>query len=272
MSDQSNGYFVDTHTHLDHEYPFSIEDYLKHAEDAGVKGFITIGTTPESIEGLQKLVKSKSLQNHTVYFSVGIHPHEAKDYSEGVEKKLLAVQEDKACVAIGEIGLDYHYNHSTQDEQKHALAQQLNLALHVGKPIVIHSRDAESDLLSQLTPFAKAFVSKTGREPGVIHCFSGTKEFAEATLALGFYLSFSGILTFKNATALRDIAKNTPINRVLLETDSPYLAPVPYRGKPNQSSYLIETAKVLASEKNILLPELAKATTANAKQLFKVEF
>lgn len=252
--------WIDTHTHLEHEYPFSTDEYLASARAQGVVKFVTIGTRPESLEKLRDFAD----QYEDVYFTVGIHPHEAKDLNAEVETRMDSLRKHPKCVAIGEIGLDYHYDHSPREIQRQAFTRQMELALAWKKPIVIHAREAEADLLEGL----KNYSSRGGK--GIIHCFSGTRHFAEECLKIGFYISFSGIVTFKNASDLREIARDVPLERVLLETDAPFLAPVPYRGKPNQSAYLIETAKIVALAKGISLETLSKATVVNSKQIFSI--
>lgn len=261
-------HWIDSHTHLEHDYPFSLEEYLKNARDRGVIAFVTIGTTPGSLPKLKEIAEN----NEDVFFTVGIHPHEAKDYDASVEATMLELQSHPKCVGVGEIGLDYYYSHSPRETQKQVFERQLELALEWKKPIIIHARDAEDDLLERFRPHAERYRASepNGAGPGIIHCFSGTHNFATACLELGFYLSFSGIVTFKKADDLRAIARDVPLNRILLETDSPYLAPVPYRGKPNQSAYLIETAKIISETKGIDISTLSSATVANSKRIFRL--
>ncbi len=257
--------WIDTHLHLDHPYPFTTEEYIQNAKSNGVSTLITISAEPAS---LQKAFEfSQKYEN--VFFTVGIHPHEAKFLNAEIKQLIQKLQTDPKCVAVGEIGLDYHYNHSTPEIQQEALIAQLHWAAEWKKPIVIHSRDAEEALLEHLK---NHYIQKCSLKdaPGVIHCFSGTKNFANACLDLGFYISFSGILTFKKTEALREIAKQTPLNRILIETDAPYLAPVPYRGKPNQSAYMIEVAKMLSEIRGISLETLSQATVENSKKVFNL--
>lgn len=253
---------IDTHAHLGHEYPFSIGDYVSQARAAGVHTIITIGTKNDDLEAQKKIAHQYS----DIFFTVGIHPHDGKEFNETSVALMTALQADSKCVGIGEIGLDYHYNHSEPETQKMALARQLDLAAKWKKPVVIHSREAEADLLTLLTEY----VSKTPlkKRPGAIHCFSGSYGFGKACLELGFYLSFSGIVTFKKAEEVQLMAKDTPADRLLIETDAPYLAPIPFRGKINQSAYLIETAKKIADLRKVPVEEIKSLTTANARALF----
>jgi len=254
--------WIDSHTHLEHEYPFSTDEYLKNARELGLSAFVTIGTRPHSLDQLRQFAE----RYNDVYFTVGIHPHEAIDFDESVEATMRALHSHPKCVGVGEIGLDYYYDHSPRETQQKAFERQLELALEWNKPIVIHARDAEPDLLERLRSYAAKV--KIPQGPGIIHCFSGTRHFAEECLKLGFYISFSGIVTFKTAQELRSIARDVPLDRILLETDSPFLAPVPHRGKPNQSAYLIETAKIIAQHKDITLEALSAATVANTRKVF----
>lgn len=253
--------WIDTHAHLDHQYPFSLEEYLTNAKNTGVSKLITIGTTPDTLTKLSEI----SERYPNVYFTVGIHPHDAKLFSQSVEVQMDGLRKHPKCVAVGEIGLDYYYKHSSQDVQRQAFEQQLKLARRWQLPIVIHTRDAEEDTLK----FLKDHVEKPLKKlPGVIHCFTGTANFAEECIKLGFYISFSGIVTFKKTDALRLVVAQTPLERILIETDAPFLAPVPFRGKPNQSAYLIETAKCIAEIKKISLEELSRVTVENSMKVF----
>jgi TatD DNase family protein len=172
------------------------------------------------------------------------------------------------CRAIGEIGLDYHYDHSPRDIQKSALKLQLDLARQLGLPVVIHSRDGEEDLLQALTDYSKQLT--TGSIPGIIHCFSGTVAFGQACLDLGFYISFSGILTFKKADEVRTAAQLFPLDKILVETDAPFLAPIPHRGRKCEPSMVRLTALKLAELKGISFEEVARTTTANSKRVFRI--
>lgn len=256
--------WVDSHTHLEHEYPFSIAEYLDNARAQGVKTFVTIGTTPDSLEQ----VRASADAHEGVYFTVGIHPHEAKDFTPEVEATMDRLRAHAKCVGVGEIGLDYHYDHSPRETQRAVFDRQLELAIAWRKPVVIHAREAEDDLLAALARYAPR--SKAPGGPGIIHCFSGTAHFARECVKLGFYISFSGIVTFKKADDIRAVAQETPLERILLETDSPFLAPMPHRGKPNQSAYLIETAKIVARERGIDLDSLSAATVANSRRIFSL--
>lgn len=256
---------VDSHCHLDYDYaPKSTEDLLREAREAGVGILMTIGTDPASLAKV--LAISEKYEN--VYHTVGFHPHEAVTITDADLVALEAAAKHPKCRAIGEIGLDYHYDHSSPEVQKKQLELQLDLARRVGQPVVIHSREAEADLLARLTDYSSKLPKDAER--GVIHCFSGTREFGEACLKLGFYISFSGILTFKNATDLRECAAAFPLDRLLVETDSPYLAPIPFRGKKCEPSMVRHTAQKLAELQGLPVEEVARITSENAAKLFRI--
>ncbi len=265
-------YFIDTHTHLNYEYPFPLEEYFRLAAEQDIRGFVTIGVETPHFETLKELARKYP----NVYYTVGIHPHEAATFDEGtiaIMRTHLDAPESR-CIAIGEIGLDYFYENASKDAQQKAFNRQLELSLELGKPICVHARDAEDDLLVALHAFTSSWhVKYPNKAPGLIHCFSGTDHFGQKCLEMGFYLSFSGIITFKTAEKLRAFCKNTvPVNRILLETDAPYLAPMPYRGKPNHSAYMIETAKVIADLKNITLDELKAIAFKNSAKAYHTDF
>lgn len=254
---------IDSHCHLHYDYsPKTEADLIREAKAAGVEALVTVGT---EIATLEKTIAISEAHSN-VYHTVGVHPHEAIT----MKAEDLAILEGAAahpkCRAVGEIGLDYHYEHSPRDVQIAQLKAQLDLALKVKLPVVIHSRDAEPDLLAALTEYAK----KCSRIPGVIHCFTGTFSFGQACLDLGFYISFSGILTFKNAEDLRSSARAFPLDRLLVETDSPYLAPIPYRGKKCEPSMVKLTAQKLAEVKGLTFEEVATTTTLNTRRAFGI--
>lgn len=254
--------WFDTHAHLNYEYPVTCEEYVRLAEEQGVRTIVTVGADPADFSSLQEI----SAQFSNVFFSVGVHPHEAIKYDSSVEDEVLRLASDEKCLAIGEIGLDHHYDHSPKNTQAEVFDRQLEIAVKLSKPVIIHTREAEDLTLSALTEYQKQTPLKD--RPGVIHCFSGTASFAEECLKLGFFISFSGIVTFKKADDLRAVAMAVPLERILLETDAPYLAPVPYRGKTNLSSYLPETARVIANARGIPMETLSKHTVANSRRLF----
>lgn len=256
---------IDTHCHLDYDYgPKTREDILREAREAGVTTFITIGVELDSPERLAPLSEA----NADIWHTVGVHPHEAATVQPGQLEKIRQASHHPRCRAIGEIGLDYHYDHSPRDIQRAVFDEQLKIAREENLPVVIHSRDGEDDLLVSLRAHCAQLPKDAA--PGIIHCFSGTREFGEECLKLGFYISFSGIITFKTAEALRECARDFPLDRILVETDSPYLAPVPYRGKKCEPSMVRLTAQKIAEVRGIPLEEVAQATTANARRVFRL--
>ena len=253
---------IDTHAHLDDpRYDSDRDLMIRRARDAGVGRMITIGCDLSTSEAAVALAD----QYPCVYASVGVHPHEVKHMTAGWYGELRRLAAHEKVVAYGEIGLDYHYNHSPAAEQRDRFREQLQLARELRLPVVIHTREAQEDTIEILK---KEWSPDLG---GVFHCFSGDAWLAKDALDLGFYLSFSGILTFQNAGMLRDIAKTVPADRLLVETDCPYLTPVPHRGKRNEPAYVRHVAQTLADLFNGADVEaVAESTAANARRLFKI--
>lgn len=239
---------IDSHCHL--------EDLaiLERARQAGVEKFINIGCDILS----SKQARDFGVAQTGVYFSAGIHPHEASKVEPDYISQLRELAQDSKCVGIGECGLDYYYEHSDRDSQKRVFSEQIALACELNKPLIIHVRDAYEDCLAFLT----------AGHPTVIHCFSGNRQHAKAFLDLGFYLSISGIVTFKNAEELRLVVKETPLEKLLIETDAPYLAPIPHRGKPNEPAYVRLIAEKIAEIKSIAVEQVIEQTGKNALSLF----
>jgi TatD DNase family protein len=251
---------IDTHCHLD--FPDLIADVdgvLTRAEAAGVTRMITISTHVRRVDRYRTLAESHA----NVFFSVGTHPHYADQELDVTVEQLVALSAHPKCVAIGEAGLDYHYDRAPREAQAQGLKTHIAAARMTQLPLVIHARAADDDMIRILE-------DETGKGafPAVLHCFSSGAELARRGLALGFYLSMSGILTFKASQELRDIAAATPLDRLLVETDAPYLAPMPHRGKRNEPAFCRHTAEMLAEVKGISFDMIAKATTANAERLF----
>ncbi len=253
---------IDTHTHLDDaRYNDDRDAVIIRAREAGVEAFVTIGCDLTTSRAAVALADRFPF----VYASIGVHPHEVKQIRDGWYDEFRRLAKNKNVLAYGEIGLDYHYNHSSPKEQRDRFREQIQVARELSLPVIIHTRDAQEDTVTILK---EERASEIG---GVFHCFSGDSRLAKEALDLGFYLSFSGILTFQNAVPLREIAKNTPLDRVLVETDCPYLTPVPYRGKRNEPAYVSQVAKQLAAlHPELSLEEVQRTTAVNAKRLFKI--
>jgi TatD DNase family protein len=253
---------VDTHCHLDRAYfPAGPDEAILRAQGESVVGFVVVGVGKD-LEPARGAVELARRLPDRVAAVVGVHPHDATTLTEALYADLAPMAADPLVVAVGEIGLDYHYDHSPRDVQRSTFARLVALARQVGKPIVVHTREAPEDTLAVLE-------AEGAREVGgVIHCFSEDKGFAARALDLGFDLSFSGIVTFKTARSVHEVAAWAPLDRILVETDSPYLAPVPLRGKPCEPAYIVHTARRVAELRGLPLEELAEATTANARRRF----
>ena len=251
----------DSHAHYDdNRFKEDAEKVINEANEKGVKYILNAGsdivTSQKSIELAEKF--------NYVYAAVGVHPHEVGNLKQDFEKEIRKLCNHPKVVAIGEIGLDYYYDHSPRDLQRYWFCKQLELAKTLNLPVIIHDRDAHEDVLKLIKQEAlfKAF--------GVFHCFSGSWEMAKEVLKLGFYISVGGPLTFKNAKKTVEVIKNIPLENVLIETDCPYLTPEPSRGRRNDSSYVRLVAAKIAEIKEITLEEAARITTENAKRLFKI--
>jgi len=250
--------FIDTHCHLNHEhFAADLHDVLARAAEAGVERMVVVGFDLASSEAAVRLVR----EHPALTAAVGIHPHDARHYGPEAEVRLRELAADPSVAAIGETGLDFHYDFSPRDAQRRALLAQLALARERDLPVVFHCREAYPELLDVLE-------SQGRRVAGVMHCWAGSCREAERALALGLYLGFGGALTFKNAEETRAVAAAAPLERLLLETDAPYLAPVPHRGRRCEPAHLRLTAEKLAEIRGVPLADLADATTANALRLF----
>jgi TatD DNase family protein len=257
---------IDTHCHLDPQYfPEGPDAALARAEAAGIRGFVVIGVGRDLAQA-RAAVALAERSPERIAAAVGVHPHDATTLDDAAYAELAALARRPEVVAVGEIGLDYHYDHSPRDVQRRVFARLVGLAREADKPIVVHTRSAPDDTIDVLAAEGARDVG------GVIHCFSEDRAFAERALALGFDLSFSGIVTFKSSAAIQDVARWAPLDRILVETDSPYLAPVPLRGKPCEPAYVVHTARRVAELRGIPLAELGVATSANAERLFRRTF
>ena len=255
--------FVDSHAHLDSpDFQSDVEEVLQRANQTQVSQIVTIGCfsqTPEAQPAFLQLLD----EHEVVYGCAGVHPHDARFYGSELEEELVKLMEHPKILGWGEIGLDFHYENSPRSQQVEAFRQQLKRARELGKPVVIHMREAE-DLTCQI--LEEEFSQGPG---GVLHCFTASFETAERCLALGFYISFGGILTFRRADELRDTALQIPPDRLLIETDAPYLAPVPFRGKRNEPAFVVRVAETLAEIRGQKVEEIGELTTANFRRLFK---
>lgn len=257
---------IDTHCHLDSKYfPEGPDAVMARARAAGVGGFVVVGVG-EGLDAARNAVEIATARPTNVAATVGIHPHDAAECSDDSLETLRRLALHPSVVAVGEIGLDYHYDHSPREVQRRVFAALIALAREVKKPIVIHTREAAADTLSILE-------SENAREVGgLIHCFSEDLAFAERALALGFDLSFSGIVTFKNARAIQEVAAKAPEDRILVETDSPYLSPIPHRGKPCEPAYVVHTAHKVAELRNAPFERIVEVTTRNAVRRLGLRF
>ncbi len=251
---------VDSHCHLDFaDFGSELDAVVARARAVGIGRMVTISTRVR--KHAQVLAIAEKFPD--IFCSVGTHPHNAHEELDIDAKALATIAKHPKVVAIGEAGLDYHYDKSPRTAQEQGLRQHIAAARETGLPLVIHSREADADM-------ARILTEETGKGtfPAVLHCFTGGRDLAIAAIDLGHYVSFTGILSFKNSGTLRDIAAALPAERVMVETDAPYLAPLPYRGKRNEPSYVVETAKVLATTRGVSLDEIARQTTENFFRLF----
>jgi TatD DNase family protein len=256
---------IDSHCHLDFEaFGPDRAQVLARAREAGVTCFICIGSGKDTVSARQAVALAGV--EHDVFAAVGVHPHDVARMSEADWTELDGLAREARVVGIGETGLDYHYNHSPADTQQQAFERFVALARAVKRPVISHVRDAHDDAVDILT---RAGAAEVG---GVIHCFTGGVAEARRYLDLGHHLSFSGILTFKNAQPIRDAAAFAPLDRVLVETDAPYLAPIPHRGKRNEPAFMRETLRVLAEVRGADVGEVEAATAANTRRLFRLPF
>lgn len=254
---------IDSHAHIQgKEYAGEADAVIERARAAGVEIIVAVGGAGDMSSNSEAVRLANSFAN--VYATVGMHPHDAKDVGADELAVLKDLAADAKVVAIGETGLDYYYSHSPHDVQRRVFSQFIHMARATKLPIVVHERDAAADAVELLRR------EGGGELRGVIHCFTGDYQAACAYLDLGFYLSFTGIITFKNAHALREVVGKVPLERMFVETDSPYLTPVPHRGKRNEPAYVRFVAETIAQVKGATPDEVAEATTANVRSLFGI--
>ncbi|MFT4569514.1 MAG: TatD DNase family protein [Hyphomicrobiaceae bacterium] len=252
---------VDSHCHiLDKRFADDRDAVIQRARDAGVHRIVAVGGGGP-IEDSEESARLAA-QHDFIAATAGIHPHDADSYDDAIESRIVALLESNAIAAVGETGLDYFYEHSPRPAQRNALARHLGLAKRFDKPVVLHCRESEADLHEVLASETPDGIR------GVVHCFTGGYDDARRYLDHGLLISFTGMITFKNADELRDTARRLPLDRMMVETDSPYLAPMPYRGKRNEPAYVVKVAAALAELHGVSLARVEEATTANAEALF----
>ena len=250
---------IDSHCHLDYE-PLSsnLSQIIKRSKDVGIKKILTICTTLNSFTRIKEIIKVDEI----IFGTFGIHPHETKKDKVNSQKIIKEIKENKKIIGIGETGLDFFYNHSEKSDQIKSFEEHIVAAIELNIPLIVHSRNAEKEILDIFQNF------KNKKLKILMHCFTGSKDFAKKLLNFDTYFSASGIITFKNSTELQETFKFLPLEKLLIETDSPYLSPEPNRGKKNEPSFVIYTAKKLADIKNISSDDLIKKTTLNFENLF----
>ena len=251
---------VDSHCHLDYpQLSSDLDGVLARAENAGVGAMLTISVSLKTFDAVRAIAE----RHDHIFCTVGVHPHEAEKEPDTVAQKLIELAQHPKVVGIGETGLDYFYEHSPRETQQMVFREHIAAARETGLPLIVHTRDAEDDTAAMLSE-----EMEQGAFFGLLHCFSSSAQLAEKAIDLGLYISISGIATFKAAQDLRDTITGLPLDRLLVETDAPYLAPVPHRGKDNEPSFVVHTAEKVAELQGITPDVLAKATTDNFFHLF----
>lgn len=250
---------IDTHTHINCIDDFSIDEILKNASDNGVEKLIVPSAYASDID----IVAELASKYENVYGLLGVHPSEVKDWTDDLIDKIKECAKSPKIVGIGEIGLDYYWDKSFNDLQKEVFIKQIKLANELNFPISVHDRDAHKDSFDILTEFNKNSIV-------IMHCFSGSVEFMHECVKQGWYIAIGGVVTFKNAIKMKEVAKEVPLDKLLIETDAPYLTPVPYRGKTNQPAYVKYVAEEIANLRNTSFEEINEQTTKNAKLVFKI--
>jgi TatD DNase family protein len=257
---------TDSHAHIDGpEFDADRDAIIERALAAGVTTILNVGTGDPHSGAFERALELG--RKHTsLYTAIGVHPHDARFYDDAAESRIKQlIESGERVVAWGEIGLDFHYDNSPRDVQVDVFRRQLRAARECDLPVIVHTREAETETIEVLrNDYAGA------ARCGVFHCFSGSLALAEQALALGFLISFSGIVTFLKAEALREVARQVPLDRLLVETDCPFLAPIPYRGKRNEPAYVVEVARCIAELRGVELDEIARVTTANFKRFLRL--
>ena len=262
MTDPAQLSLVDSHCHIDMpQFDADRDAVVARAREAGVANMLIVGGVDEE-DGHQRALRVAEALGFPC--SAGVHPHEARLYDDRIEDELRRLAEEKRIVAIGEIGLDFHYDHSPRDAQREAFKRQLRLAHDVGLPVIIHTREADKETIAILEH------EEADEIGGVIHCFTGSRELAERALVLGFLISFSGIVAFPRAETIQEVARLVPRERLLVETDAPFLAPPPHRGKRNEPAFVVEVARAVARLRGEPVEEIGRAALANFIRAFKL--
>ncbi|MEO5860822.1 MAG: TatD family hydrolase [Pyrinomonadaceae bacterium] len=265
---------IDSHCHIDGEaFDDDRDDVVRRAREAGVVAMLNIGTgDPHSDDFRKAVAVAEKYEN--VFASVGVHPHDAKLYDDKAEEHLIELARSEKVIAWGEIGLDYYYDHSPRDVQRDVFRRQIRTARKLDLPVIIHSRDADDEtveiLTEELSQTTESSELNAENWRGIMHCFGGTPQMAEALMPLGFMISFAGNVTFKKADNLRESAKVVPLDRLLVETDCPFLTPIPFRGKRNEPAYVEHTARFLADFYGVSFEHLAAQTTKNFLDFFQI--
>ena len=250
---------IDSHCHLDHEPLLSdLKNVIKRSKNVGIKKLLTISTSHESFDRIKKIIN----EDEMIYGTIGVHPHETTDNKITTDFIIRNLTQNSKIIGIGETGLDFYYNNSDKNNQIISFKEHIEASIQTNVPLIIHSRDAEDETFDILSEYKNKDLKI------LMHCFTGSRSFAEKLLTLNAYFSASGIITFKNSQELQEIFKFLPLDKILIETDSPFLAPVPNRGKKNEPSFIDYTAQKLAEIKNISKSDLVNFTTNNFNKLF----
>jgi len=258
--------YIDSHAHIESDdFDSDREQVIERALASGVEIIVNVGNGDVARDSHAKAIRIAE-KYPFIYTTIGVHPHEARLLNDDLAARLADLSGHSKVIAWGEIGLDYYYDNSPREVQRAAFRCQLQMARERRLPAVLHTRDAEADTLAILNEEWQA-----SELPGIVHCFTGTRTFAEAAIEIGFLISFSGVVTFKKAEDLKNTAVALPLDKILIETDSPFLAPVPYRGRRNEPAYVVETARCIADLRGIAVEEIGRVTTENFKRLFHLE-
>lgn len=258
--------FVDSHAHIDgNEFDADRDEVIQRARDAGVRAILNVGTGDPHSDAFERAI-GLAERHSDIYAAIGTHPHDARLFDEAAEERIQKlIRSSSRVIAWGEIGLDYHYDNSPREAQRIVFRRQLILAREAQLPVIIHTREAEEDTIKILRDEWK----DTGLR-GIMHCFSGSLGLAQATMALGFLISFAGVVTFKKADDLRAVAAEVPLDQLLIETDCPYLTPVPYRGRRNEPAHVVEVARSIGAIHGRSVEEIGEITANNFGKLFGI--